>query len=120
MYGYLRPYIPELKIQDYRIYRSYCCGVCSQLRADYGLTARLLLNHDMVLLALLADCLAGREGTTVCKACPRHWFKKQCMMRHTKGIRYVSNIKPYNYQQPIPDDVIKSNSGAEYPQNYGY
>ena len=38
----------------------------------------------------------------------------------TKGIRYVSNIKPYNYQQPIPDDVIKSNSGAEYPQNYGY
>lgn len=38
----------------------------------------------------------------------------------TKGIRYQSNIKPYNYQQPIPDDVIKSNSGAEYPQNYGY
>ena len=93
MYGYLRPYIPELKIQDYRIYRSYCCGVCSQLRADYGLTARLLLNHDMVLLALLADCLAGREGTTVCKACPRHWFKKQCMMRHTKGIRYAANVE---------------------------
>lgn len=38
----------------------------------------------------------------------------------TKGIRFVPNIQPYNYQQPIPDDVIKSNSGAEYPQNYGY
>ena len=34
--------------------------------------------------------------------------------------RYVSNIKPYNYQYPIPDDVIKSNTGAEYPQNTGY
>ena len=38
----------------------------------------------------------------------------------SKGIRFIPNIKPYNYQQPIPDDVIKSNSGAEYPQNYGY
>lgn len=37
-----------------------------------------------------------------------------------KSIRFIPNIKPYNYQQPIPDDVIKSNSGAEYPQNYGY
>ncbi len=36
------------------------------------------------------------------------------------GVRFVPNIKPYNYQQPIPDDVIKSNSGAEYPQNTGY
>ena len=36
------------------------------------------------------------------------------------GVRYRSNIKPYNYQQPIPDDVITSNSGAKYPQNTGY
>lgn len=34
--------------------------------------------------------------------------------------RFESNIKPYQYQYPIPDDVIKSNTGAEYPQNYGY
>lgn len=34
--------------------------------------------------------------------------------------RYIPNIKPYNYQYPIPDDVISSNSGAEYPQNTGY
>lgn len=34
--------------------------------------------------------------------------------------RFVSNIAAHNYQYPIPDDVIKSNSGAEYPQNPGY
>lgn len=93
MIGYLRPYLPELKIQDYRIYRNYCCGVCSQLRDDYGAAARLLLNHDTVLLALLADCLAGREGTTVQESCPRHWFKKQCRMSHTRGIRYAACVE---------------------------
>ena len=34
--------------------------------------------------------------------------------------RYISNFKPYNYQYPIPIQVIQSNSGVEYPQNYGY
>ncbi len=93
MIGYLRPYLPELKIQDYRTYRSYCCGLCSQLRMDYGFAARLLLNHDMVLFALLADCLAGREATTVHHVCPRHCVTKQCMMCHTKGIRYATQVQ---------------------------
>ena len=93
MIGYLRPYLPELKIHDYRIYRSYCCGLCSQLRTDYGLASSRLLNHDMVLFALLADCLAGREPTTAHQVCPRHWFKKQCMLCHTKGIRFASQVE---------------------------
>lgn len=93
MIGYLRPYLPELKIQDYRTYRSYCCGLCSQLRMDYGQPSARLLNHDMVLFALLADSLAGREPTTVHHVCPRHWFKKQSMLCHTKGIRYATQVE---------------------------
>ena len=50
----------------------------------------------------------GRQKTTLTKT------------DGTTTVRWIPNIKPYNYQQPIPDDVIKSNSGAEYPQNYGY
>ena len=34
--------------------------------------------------------------------------------------RYVSNIKPHNFQQPIPIQVIDANIGAEYKQNPGY
>ena len=93
MKGYLSPYIPELKIQDYRTYRSYCCGVCSQLRADYGTATHRLLNHDMVVLALVADCLAGREGTVVRNVCGKHLLKRQRMMSHTKGIRYAAQTE---------------------------
>ena len=50
----------------------------------------------------------GRQKTTLTKT------------DGTTTVRWIPNIKPYNYQQPIPDDVIKSNSGAEYPQNYSY
>lgn len=43
---------------------------------------------------------------------PREWSEAE----H----RYIPNFKPYNYQYPIPIQVIQSNSGVEYPQNYGY
>ncbi len=43
---------------------------------------------------------------------PREWNEAE----H----RYIPNIKPYNYQLPIPTAVIDSNSGAEFPQNTGY
>lgn len=34
--------------------------------------------------------------------------------------RYIPNVKPWEYQYPIPGQVIDSNTGAEYPQNPGY
>lgn len=34
--------------------------------------------------------------------------------------RYVANIKPWNYQSPIPVEVIEANFGAVIPQNPGY
>ncbi|MBQ9311012.1 MAG: RagB/SusD family nutrient uptake outer membrane protein [Bacteroidales bacterium] len=33
---------------------------------------------------------------------------------------WYSNIKPHNYQFPIPTQVIDSNTGYDYPQNPGY
>lgn len=43
---------------------------------------------------------------------PREWSEAEK--------RYISNFHPYNYQYPIPNQVIQSNSGVEYKQNPGY
>lgn len=43
---------------------------------------------------------------------PREWSEAE----H----RYIPNFHPYNYQYPIPLQVIQSNTGVEYPQNTGY
>lgn len=36
------------------------------------------------------------------------------------GKRYIPNIHPHNYQQPIPTQVINANISVEYKQNPGY
>ncbi len=53
MFGYVRPFRPELKCRDYDLYRATYCGLCRCLRRRYGLIAPLLLNFDFTFLALL-------------------------------------------------------------------
>ncbi|NBI66897.1 hypothetical protein D1646_08715 [Pseudoflavonifractor sp. 60] len=53
MFGYVRPFRPELKCKDYDLYRATYCGLCRCLRRRYGLIAPMLLNFDFTFLALL-------------------------------------------------------------------
>lgn len=53
MFGYVRPFRPELKCRDFDLYRATYCGLCRCLRRRYGLIAPMLLNFDFTFLALL-------------------------------------------------------------------
>ena len=89
---YLYPSVPEMKIRDYKAYCAWCCGLCSQIRQDYGRAARLGRSRDCILFALLNDSLAGREGTVVQKRCPRHGYSKRCMICHTRGLHLAAQV----------------------------
>ncbi len=53
MFGYVRPFRPELKCRDFDLYRATYCGLCRCLRQRYGWTAPMFLNFDFTFLALL-------------------------------------------------------------------
>lgn len=53
MFGYVRPFRPELKCKDYNLYKATYCGLCRCLRRRYGLIAPMFLNFDFTFLALL-------------------------------------------------------------------
>ena len=53
MFGYVRPYRPELKCKDFDLYRATYCGLCRCLSRRYGLIAPLFLNFDFTFLALV-------------------------------------------------------------------
>lgn len=65
MFGYVRPYPPELKCKDYDLYRATYCGLCRCLRRRYGLVAPMLLNFDFTFLALLL--WEPEEGFAPCR-----------------------------------------------------
>ena len=55
---------------DRPTYRRHMCGLCHALGDDYGLTTRLLTNHDMILLNLLTEAQYPQETPTVMRRCP--------------------------------------------------
>ncbi len=67
MFGYVKAYKPELKCRDYDIYQGVYCSLCRQLGHDYGVLARMMLNYDFTLLALVRlsvteECCGFEEG----------------------------------------------------------
>ena len=78
MFGYLQPDKDELKIRDYKVYKSFYCGLCRQLGKDYGIIARLTLSYDCTLLALLSVSLKNEDCAFVNKRCVCNPLKKCC------------------------------------------
>ena len=53
MFGYVRPYKPEMKMREYESFRAMYCGLCHTLRDRCGTAARFILNYDFTYLAML-------------------------------------------------------------------
>jgi len=73
MYGYVRPFKPELKVKEFELYKAAYCGLCHALRAEYGILARFAVSYDMTFPILVASPKAE-----LCKkTCPTRPFRKR-------------------------------------------
>ena len=71
MYGYVRPYKPELTFRQYGRYKAAYCGLCHALSQRHGFAARLAVSFDMTLPVLF-----HREAAYCQKTCPTKPFQK--------------------------------------------
>lgn len=61
MFGYIRPYKPELKIREYAAYRAVYCGLCHTAGKKISIFSRFFLSYDYVFFAMLRMVLTNRE-----------------------------------------------------------
>ncbi len=71
MFGYITPFIPELKVKDKELYQSYYCGLCRAL-GKYGLGSKLSLTYDATFAAALLASVTGTEPVFEHRACAMH------------------------------------------------
>lgn len=77
MFGYVTVNQDELKIREYRRYRSFYCGLCYSLGQRYGLKGRVILPYDMVFVDMLLNALYEKELQEEKRLCIVHPTKKQ-------------------------------------------
>ncbi len=76
MFGYITVNADELKMREYRRYRSYYCGVCKSLKWQFGPVAQMTLTYDMSFLGLLLSALYEDETGPKKIRCGVHPFTK--------------------------------------------
>ncbi len=109
MQGYLTPCIPELKIKDYKMYHAFRCGIVQELRKNYGFLPRMLMNKDVVLVALLCDGLSGRQGTIRRSFWGNVLFQTRFCIFQTMGVRQAAQINVLTLWYDVLNKIKKSN-----------
>ncbi len=121
MFGYVLPYKPELKVREWQAYRSVYCGLCKEIKRNYGLFARFILNYDFVLLALIADNLGKEHIECSMQNCIANPFAKRPVCKHTEGLNLASHTLMlsvfYKLKDNLSDDrfIKKIPTLAFYP-----
>lgn len=107
MFGYIKVYDDELKIKDYKIYKSYYCGLCKTLGKRYNLASRFTLNYDFTFMALLLDSFENEQNNVKKENCIKTLPKKdgRGYVQYSRAIDYTADIAMLFTYYKIKDDL---------------
>lgn len=82
MFGYIVINQQELKFKEFDRYHAYYCGLCRDLRRDYGLAGQSTLSYDLTFLAMLLSSLYEPKERMEEVRCIVHPLKKHRTLRN--------------------------------------
>lgn len=99
MFGYIKPFKPDLKVSEFEIYKANYCRLCKCLGENFGIISKLLLNYDCNFLAMISIAKNSRTKIKL--------TKKICTCNPLKRCSYVTeNDESFKFAAAV--DVIMS------------
>ena len=109
MFGYVKPYPPNLLVREYDYYRAAYCGLCRTMRRQTGQCSALSLSYDVLLLALVRMLYMEDVETSVKKRrCLIHPLKKRPMMEENPALIYAARASALLTYYKLKDDLTDS------------
>ena len=105
MFGYVKPYNPELRVRELEEYKAVYCGLCKQLGRSFGVFARFTLSYDFAFLAMLKTALDSEicPETERC-ACIAHPFCKRIRLRENAAMQMTARAAMISVYYKLLDD----------------
>ncbi len=105
MFGYVKPYNPELRVRELEEYKAVYCGLCKQLGRSFGVFARFTLSYDFAFLAMLKTALDSEicPETERC-ACIAHPFCKRIRVRENAAMQMAARTAMISVYYKLSDD----------------
>ena len=90
MFGYVRPFAPEMKVAEYEMYRGVYCGVCREIGRTSGQLSRFALTYDIVLLCAVRMALCGITPEFEPRRCAAHPLNRRSVLRPNEAARFTA------------------------------
>ena len=104
MFGYIAATKEGLSDEGKRRYRSLYCGLCRELKREYGTLCRLTLNFDTVFLILILQSAFEETECVNCRRCLLHPAHK-CESVSSKIVSYAADATVILTYHKLCDDV---------------
>ncbi|WP_343252799.1 DUF5685 family protein [Ligaoa zhengdingensis] len=113
MFGYVKPYKPQMKICEYDTYKAVYCGLCKQLGHSYGFAARFTLSYDFAFLSILSMALQA-NGPEFCRErCIAHPLKKSFCCSLNDSSRFAACTAMIMLYYKLEDNYRDSGPGGK-------
>lgn len=103
MFGYITINREEMKMKDFDRYRAYYCGICRDLKENYGEKARMTLTYDMTFLAVLLSGLYEKPEQHEKHFCVLHPTAKRPCIRNPYT-KYAADMNVLLIYHNLMDD----------------
>ncbi|MDO5517499.1 MAG: DUF5685 family protein, partial [Clostridium sp.] len=94
-----------LKVKDFGRFKCYYCGLCCQIKKQFGNIPRMSLNYDMTFLGLLLDGLNPEEVKADSHICFLHPTEKKTIIIDNKPLSYAAAINIALFYYKLVDDI---------------
>jgi len=106
VFGYVKPYPPNLLVREYEYYRAAYCGLCRTMQRHTGKCSALSLSYDVLLLALVRMLYLEQTDTPVKKRrCLVHPLKKRPMLEENPALVYAAKASALLSYYKLKDDI---------------
>ncbi len=106
MFGYVRPYKPELKLAEYDSYKAVYCGLCKQLGRSFGPLARLTLSYDFAFLAALAMAVSPEKPDIRRQACAFNPVKRCPCCQQNASLGLAADVAMILLYHKLRDNLL--------------
>ncbi len=114
MFGYVRPYIPELRVRESEYYNAIYCGLCRSLGKCTGVTSRLTLNYDFVFAALLRMAAVGEKAQLRRRRCPVHPIRKRATAESSDQLDFCARAAVILSYHKAADDISDEHGSKRF------
>ncbi len=106
MFGYVKPFRPELKLRELEEYKAVYCGLCKELGRSYGIFAKFTLSYDFAFLAMVLTSIDENICPSAEKCrCIAHPFRKQSCCNSNRAISLSATAAVILTYYKLLDDI---------------